>query len=332
MTGQTIDISIIIPTLNGVGRIEKCLKSIFDQDYPRKKYEIIVVDDESDDGTIEICRSYGVDKVLISGFRDIEMSKALGIRKSIGKYILFIDDDNRLVESSWLSKGIAILDEDLEIGGVESAYFSYKKSDPVANRYCSLMGTNDPLVYYLQRTDRLAYFEASWSKPCKEFRSNKNHMKLRFFESQIPTLGSQGFLTRQSLISEFKFQDRFLHMDYCLHVGKGLSPYFAMTLDSVEHDHCTSLRQFVKKCRRNGKIYLSDGNTRSYSYGLTLSKQMKLAVIALTLVIPIKDSFRGYRKVKDIAWFLHPLFTVWVFCVYSKMYLCNRLALLNRFN
>ena len=322
--------SIIIPTLNGVGRIEKCLESLFDQDYPREKYEIIVVDDESDDETIQVCRSYGVDKIIKSGFRDIEMSKALGIRKSIGIYILFIDDDNRLVESSWLSSAIAILDEDPEIGGVQSAYFSYKKSDPIANRYCSLMGTNDPLVYYLQRTDRMAYFETNWSKPCQEFRSNKNHMKLRFFESQIPTLGSQGFLTRQRLVSEFKFKDRFLHMDFCLHIGKSLSPYFAMTLNSVDHDHCTSLRQFVKKCRRNGKIYLSDGNTRSYSYGLSPSRQIKLAAIALTLVIPIKDSLRGYRNIKDVAWFLHPLFTIWVFCVYSKLYLLNRLKSLNR--
>ena len=179
MTGPSIDISIIIPTLNGVGRIEKCLESLFDQDYPREKYEIIVVDDESDDRTIEVCHSYGVDKVLISGFRDIEMSKALGIKKSIGTYILFIDDDNRLVKSSWLSRGISILDDDLEVGGVESAYFSYKKSDPIANRYCSLMGTNDPLVYYLQRTDRMAHFETNWSKPCQELRLNQNHIKLK---------------------------------------------------------------------------------------------------------------------------------------------------------
>ena len=47
-------ISIIIPTRNEGKNIEKCLKSILDNDYPRNKLRIIIVDGESEDETVEL--------------------------------------------------------------------------------------------------------------------------------------------------------------------------------------------------------------------------------------------------------------------------------------
>jgi glycosyltransferase involved in cell wall biosynthesis len=320
---MTKQLSIIIPTLNGVGRIERCLESLFYQDLPRKEYEIIVVDDQSDDKTVEVCRNLGVDHVMVSGMHDIEWSKAIGIKQSIGRFLLFIDDDNRLPSNSWVSNAIRIMSLNADIGGIESAYFSYRRTDPVANRYCSLMGTNDPLVYYLKRTDRLTYFQDYWTKDATENYQLHDYMKLRFEEKNLPTLGSQGFMTRRSLLTNFEFDSRFLHMDFCASVLKSESPYFALTMDSVDHDHCLTLSQFVKKCRRNGTIFLADGDSRRYSYQLTTFKKIKLALICLTLVIPLKDSFRGYVRKKDIAWFLHPVLAFWVFLVYVKLYVFN---------
>jgi glycosyltransferase involved in cell wall biosynthesis len=316
---RPIQISVIIPTLNGVGRIEGCLESLLEQDIPRESYEIIVVDDESSDATVEVCLSLNVDRVLVSGKRDIEWSKALGVNNSSGRYVLFIDDDNRLVGKSWLSNAIKIMEDDQFVGGVEAGYFSYRKEDAMANRYCALMGTNDPLVYYLRRTDRLTYFDKGWTKASAERYEDVNLIKLRFDGSEIPTLGSQGFLTTRELISDFPFTNRFLHMDFCAHISTSRRPFFVLTKNSVDHDHCDSSKQFVKKCRRNAMIYLADGGSRNYSYELSLWKKTKLALICLTFVIPIRDSIRGFSKVRDVAWFLHPILSCWVFIVYSKL-------------
>ena len=316
---RNIQISIIIPTLNGVGRIESCLKSLLDQDVPREKYEIIVIDDQSSDATVQVCEALNVDRVIVSGMRDIEWSKALGVNNSVGQYILFIDDDNRLVGNSWLTSAIKIIENDRTVGGVEAGYFSYRKNDAIANRYCALMGTNDPLVYYLRRTDRLTYFDKGWTKSSADHYEGENLIKLRFDGLEIPTLGSQGFLTTRQLISDFPFTDRFLHMDFCAHISSSRSPYFVLTKNSVDHDHCKSARQFVQKCRRNARIYLADGKSRNYSYELTLLRKIKLALVCLTFVIPIKDSLRGYLKVRDAAWFLHPVLCCWVFLVYAKL-------------
>ena len=50
-------VSVIIPARDEAQNIEVCLVSLLKQDYPHQRYEIIVVDDESRDGTYEIAKS-----------------------------------------------------------------------------------------------------------------------------------------------------------------------------------------------------------------------------------------------------------------------------------
>jgi cellulose synthase/poly-beta-1,6-N-acetylglucosamine synthase-like glycosyltransferase len=52
-------ISLIVPAKNEEKVIGKCLDSLLDLDYPRKKLEIIVSVDGSTDNTVKICRKYG---------------------------------------------------------------------------------------------------------------------------------------------------------------------------------------------------------------------------------------------------------------------------------
>ena len=323
MSSIELKLSIIIPTLNGVGRIEECLASIAGQDFKRENYEIILVDDESEDETVEVCKSLGVDKILVSGKRDIEASKALGIEAAEGQFLLFIDDDNRLVSESWLSEGVKILNSDLDIGGVESAYFNYQKGDTPANRYCSLIGAVDPVVFYLKRTAQLPIYQKEWLGDCSECVDEGKYFKLRFLEKAVPAIGS-GFLTRSTLVRDFPYSGRFLHMDFCEFISKTKGNSFAITKDSIVHNHCLTVSSFVKKCKRNGRIYLQDEGTRNYSYDLTFKRKVVLAAICLTLVVPIYDAIRGFRKRPDWAWFIHPLVSFWVFTVYVKLFISNR--------
>lgn len=50
-------VSVIIPARDEAGSIDRCLTSLLNQDYPRQRYEIIVVDDESRDQTYKIAKS-----------------------------------------------------------------------------------------------------------------------------------------------------------------------------------------------------------------------------------------------------------------------------------
>jgi len=51
-------VSVIITTKNEEKNIENCLRSIKNQNYPREKIEIIVVDNNSLDKTKEIALKY----------------------------------------------------------------------------------------------------------------------------------------------------------------------------------------------------------------------------------------------------------------------------------
>ena len=50
-------ITIIIPARNEESNIEKCVLSLLSQSYPSEKFKIIVVDDNSTDGTAQIVSS-----------------------------------------------------------------------------------------------------------------------------------------------------------------------------------------------------------------------------------------------------------------------------------
>lgn len=45
------EVSIIIPSYNRKDKLRRCLKSLLNQTYSKRKYEIIIIDDGSTDGT-----------------------------------------------------------------------------------------------------------------------------------------------------------------------------------------------------------------------------------------------------------------------------------------
>lgn len=82
-------VSIIIPTKNSSKTLLPTLESIMKQTY--KKYEIIVVDNYSTDGTVELARRY-TDYVYVEApERTAQVN--FGIRKAKGKYIYEVGSD-----------------------------------------------------------------------------------------------------------------------------------------------------------------------------------------------------------------------------------------------
>ena len=51
-------VTVIVPTYNEAGFIEKKLNNIYEQEYPKDKLEVIIVDSASDDGTPELVRKW----------------------------------------------------------------------------------------------------------------------------------------------------------------------------------------------------------------------------------------------------------------------------------
>ena len=332
-------LSIIIPTLNGESRLPRCLKSLLDQDYPRESIQIIVIDDKSSDRTLEICEQFGVDKVLTSGERNIEHSKAMGTRAANSKYILFVDDDNVLEDKFWISQGIAVLEKDLHLSSFSPAYFDYDPKQNVVNRYNALFGTNDPIVYLMKRCDKLPLFRGLdfFLGNSKSFSYvNSSTVILEFNEDRLPTLGSNGFLTRTKLIQTFLIGNRLYHLDFVRFICTSDTPKFAISNVRTSHIHSDNLRTFVRKCRRNLNLYLRDKYLgdwkREYDYHVSVLGYFLVVLKILTIAQPLYHSFRGYLRVRDVAWFLHPflcwivaLVYTWELLVFFPKFFLNRL-------
>lgn len=95
-------VSVIVPVYNGEKTILSCLNSIIRQDYA--SFEIIVVDNNSTDSTVEIVNSFNYAKLLF--MKDIQSSYAsrnLGIANSNGEIVAFTDADC-IAAPNWLSK------------------------------------------------------------------------------------------------------------------------------------------------------------------------------------------------------------------------------------
>jgi len=90
-----IKYSIIIPVRNGIGRIESCVESLLSLDYSADRFEILIVDNGSEDGTREMIAGRFHQVKLLSQNACVSSYSArnLGANHASGEWLLFSDAD-----------------------------------------------------------------------------------------------------------------------------------------------------------------------------------------------------------------------------------------------
>lgn len=107
-------ISIIIPVYNAEKYIEKCLDSVLNQTY--KNIEIIVINDGSTDNSYDVLKKYKNKIILINQKNHgVSYSRNVGIDKSTGDYIMFIDGDDWIDEDMVLNMVDVIKEKKVDI-------------------------------------------------------------------------------------------------------------------------------------------------------------------------------------------------------------------------
>jgi len=113
-------LSIILPAYNVQQYLSKCIESLLTQDILISDYEIIIVNDGSDDHTLDVVKSYLIkyqDLVILFNQENkgIGAARNVGIRESKGKYLFFVDSDD-FVQSDCLSELLDCIEkENLDI-------------------------------------------------------------------------------------------------------------------------------------------------------------------------------------------------------------------------
>lgn len=316
-------ISVIIPVFNGEKKLPKCLNSIRKQSYPQDRIEIIIVDDDSQDNTVKVAKEQFGAKVVRNGTHDPERGKSIGIEHASGEYLFFVDDDNILTHKRWLENLTRAVVEENCAGG-QASHFAYRKKASLMDKYMALYGCGDPAVYYLHRRDHMMKTEKKWHLGGKVLQDTEKYFKVRFDQKTLPTIGSQGFLIKKEYVHMIKWQPFFYHIDSNLELIKqGYDNYIIMK-DAVVHNHSASYKDFIGKIKRNSAQLGRDDQYRTYSYNLTMLKQVKLGLILGTFIVPFADSLRGFVKFPSMAWFVHPLVCFRVALIYAESVLRNR--------
>lgn len=138
-------VSVIVPVLNGEATLRRCLVSLLQNDYPKERREILVVDNGSVDGTRAIARAFPV-RYLFEPRKGVSYARNKGIRESTGNILAFFDADC-IATKSWLRE-LALGFEDDDVGVVVGEVVAFPPRT-VAESY---MAARKPLIQAFNMT------------------------------------------------------------------------------------------------------------------------------------------------------------------------------------
>jgi len=309
-------VSIIIPTFNSERTLEKCLKSIRSQNYPKNRIEVLLIDGGSTDSTENLATKYNC-RFVKGGYKENqEARKAIGLEKSSNEIVGYIDSDNILPNKSYISEMIAPFNVIPDLVGTETWRYGIDRSFNLYNRYFALLGVNDVVAYYLGKADKIPWFEKTW-KTGKILSDKKNYTVVEFNEKNLPTVGANGFFVKRELLLKSKCKpDEFFHIDVVYDLLKLGYTKFAMVKNEIYHDTASTI---FKLAERRKKYFVNYGTISTRRYILFDKKNksdifslLKFVFYTVTIVQPLFLSIRGFAKKRDIAWFLH-IIVCWVF-------------------
>src|SRR3972149_7646202 len=126
-------VSVIVPSFNEEKHIEDCLNALAQLNYPKDRYEIIIVDNGSTDATISIASKFTQHIYIYPGIT-VGALRNFGVKKANGGIYAFIDADCN-ADKDWLINAVVKLNKEHCVTGskyavpdhgtwIEKAWFS----------------------------------------------------------------------------------------------------------------------------------------------------------------------------------------------------------------
>jgi succinoglycan biosynthesis protein ExoA len=149
-------VSIIVPVYNEAAYIKQCLQSILRNEYPRDRFEILVVDGGSTDGTHEIieqmAKQYPQIIILKNCKRIQSAAMNIGIRNSRGEIIIRMDA-HTLYAPDYIHRCVELLEttEAANVGGPQRAVGTNYISNAIAIAITVPFGIGNAYFRYAER-------------------------------------------------------------------------------------------------------------------------------------------------------------------------------------
>lgn len=320
-----LTVSIVTPTFNSMRTIQEYMDAILAQDYPHDLLEVIFADGGSADGTLEKFKEFSEKTdlkiaVFDNTLRTAEAGKAVGVRKASGDIVLLLDSDNIIPDSHWMTRMLEPFKES-EVIASEPIEYTYRKQDSTINRYCALIGMNDPLCMFTGNYDRRCIITGKWTTVPREEIDRGDYLSIKFRADMIPTIGANGFfMKRRELLENFE-GDYLFDIDVLWELfQKDPELRVAKVKTGIVHLFCPDLKTFRRKQNRRvtDYLYFSDAKGRKYPWNKVGKYKIVLFCLACVSVVPlIVQSVIGFCRKPDIkVWLMHPVLcwtTLWVY-------------------
>jgi len=123
-------VSVILVNYNGLADLRSSLPALLSQSYPR--FEVIVVDNDSADGSVEALRKEFPEVAVIEANRNLGFGAGnnLGIRNASGEYVVFTNYDVDF-DVNWLSELVRAAETDERVGIVAPKIMMFDQRDLV---------------------------------------------------------------------------------------------------------------------------------------------------------------------------------------------------------
>ena len=133
-------VSVIIPVYNDPDRLRLCLTCLDQQTYPRDRYEVIVVDNGSEESVAPIVAKFAFARVVEEPRPSQYSARNRGVREARAEVLAFTDADC-LPSPHWLEKGVEMLLSVSNCGLVAGAVdlFPLNRAKPTATELYGML-------------------------------------------------------------------------------------------------------------------------------------------------------------------------------------------------
>lgn len=297
-------VSIIIPTYNEEKDISACLDSILKQDIAHR-IEILIVDDDSVDGTLKICEEYSKKlniRILKNGSKNAERGKMIGLHAANGEFFMYFDADMEFADKNWFSVSLKPLLKNKDIVGTLASFGVNKNHNALTRCISYNIFQGDPIF---------VAFTPSIQKSI--IKKEEEYFLCKFNLENIP---AQSLCLYRIDVLKKIFKNENVLMDNDVPViltKKGYNLFAFCPQVRVYHFLLKNLRElFRKRLRGVLKTYMSNLAKREYKWFNLKNKKnlfkLILWVIFTNLIIP-STIFGVYKTIKnrDVACMYEPL-------------------------
>lgn len=281
-------LSVIIPIYNVEKYIEICIKSLLDNDLDVSEYEIIVVDDESPDNSLnivkELANQYSNIKIISQKNKGLGGARNTGISNSSGEYLLFLDSDDWYLNNT-LKNLISIADKyNLEI--LEFAAQGITSNGGISFHFFN--STNKNVLSGVAYYNTIRYLNSACNKLYKRnFLVNNN----LFFLEKI-------------FIEDFEFNTRVFFKAKRVMATDYLVAQFLQSENSITRNNDISKKEkvindFIQIIQITNDLYLKEVNSKDRELKLFFEERISFLVTTLFFqLLKYKTSYTYKKKIK----------------------------------